>query len=81
MRMQGLLSCHLFILMAPPPHFSHSMDKLFDLMAMGVKYQLYCASRLEQMLEVCVNTGQCVNNVFGYCLFSASRLKQMLVLG
>ena len=36
MRMQGLLSCHLFILMAPPPHFSHSMDKLFDLMAMGV---------------------------------------------
>ena len=29
-----------------------SMDKLFDLMAMGVKYQLYCSSKLEQMLEV-----------------------------
>jgi len=28
------------------------MDKLYDLMAMGVKYQLYCSSRLEQMLEV-----------------------------
>ena len=55
--------------MPPPNHFLHSMDKLFDLMAMGVKYQLYCASRLEQMLEVCVN------NVFGYCSFCASRLE------
>ncbi|KAG1676076.1 hypothetical protein FOA52_014941 [Chlamydomonas sp. UWO 241] len=29
-----------------------SMDKLFDLMVMGVKYQLHCASRLEQIMEV-----------------------------
>ncbi|GAX78582.1 hypothetical protein CEUSTIGMA_g6021.t1 [Chlamydomonas eustigma] len=29
-----------------------SMDKLFDLMAMGVKYQLQCSQRLSQMLEV-----------------------------
>ena len=29
-----------------------SMDKLFDLMMMGFKYQLVCATRLEQMVEV-----------------------------
>ncbi|KAG2431870.1 hypothetical protein HXX76_009363 [Chlamydomonas incerta] len=29
-----------------------SMDKLFDLMMMGVKYQLLCSTKLEQMMEV-----------------------------
>ncbi len=29
-----------------------SMDKLFDLMLMGFKYQVQCSLRLEQMLEV-----------------------------
>lgn len=28
------------------------MDKLFDLMLMGFKYQLLCSTRLDQMLEV-----------------------------
>lgn len=29
-----------------------SMDKLFDLMTMGLKYQLLCATSLDQMLKV-----------------------------
>ncbi|KAF6259309.1 organic solute transport protein 1-domain-containing protein [Scenedesmus sp. NREL 46B-D3] len=29
-----------------------SMDKLFDLMVMGAKYQLMCASRLDDMIQV-----------------------------
>ncbi|KAG2487008.1 hypothetical protein HYH03_014379 [Edaphochlamys debaryana] len=29
-----------------------SMDKLFDLMMMGFKYQLLCSTKLEQMLEI-----------------------------
>ena len=28
------------------------MDKLFDLMVMGLKYQLMCSTKLEQMLQV-----------------------------
>lgn len=35
-----------------PPYLLHSMDKLYDLMTMGLKYQLLCATRLSQMLEV-----------------------------
>ncbi len=29
-----------------------SMDKLFDLMMMGLKYQLLCSTKLEQMVDV-----------------------------
>jgi hypothetical protein len=28
------------------------MDKLFDLIVMGAKYQLMCASRLDDMIQV-----------------------------
>lgn len=30
----------------------HSMDKLFDLMVMGAKYQLLCCTRLDGLMEV-----------------------------
>ena len=32
----------------------HSMDKRFDLMLMGAKYQLLCSARLGDMIHACI---------------------------
>lgn len=52
-----------------------SMDKLFDLMVMGVKYQLHCASRLDQILEVCTREREvcCAMVTLSTSKFGASR--------
>ena len=42
-----------------------SMDKLFDLMAMGVKYQLMCCSSPQQFLHVTFNHLQTMRNIVG----------------
>jgi hypothetical protein len=46
-------------------HMLRSMDKLFDLMAMGYKYQLVCTNSLDSLLQVCVTQRVCVGWVGG----------------
>jgi hypothetical protein len=45
---------------------SSSMDKLFDLMSMGVKYQLLCCSMPQQYLHVTLNHVQTLRNIIGF---------------
>ena len=45
---------------------SSSMDKLFDLMSMGVKYQLLCCTMPQQYLHVTLNHMQTLRNIIGF---------------
>lgn len=48
----SLLIFHVLHPPVPPPSFTCSMEKLFDLMLMGFKYQVQCSSQLGQLIEV-----------------------------